>query len=39
MKIKAPRDLVGKLDITTCSKDNFWIIELDENMIPTGVRK
>lgn len=39
MKIKVPRDLVGNLDIATCSKDNFWIIELDENMIPTGVRK
>lgn len=37
MKIKVPKTLVGKLKYTICSKDNFWIIELDENMIPIGV--
>lgn len=39
MKVKVPKDLVGKLKTTVSSKDNFWIVDLDENMIPIGVRK
>lgn len=41
MKISAPKDVRGNLMITTTDKDGFWIIDLDENLIPKGggVRK
>ena len=39
MKISVPKDLRGKLTNTITDKDNFWIIDLDENLMPIGVRK
>ncbi len=39
MKISVPKNLRGNLKCTTCDKGNFWILKLDENMIPIGVRE
>jgi hypothetical protein len=38
MKISAPKLMRGKLNYTKTDKDGFWIIDLDENLIPIGVR-
>ena len=39
MKIQAPKDLKSNLINTAVDKDGYWIVELDENLIPIGVRK
>lgn len=38
MKISAPKDLRGNLRYTVTDKGDFWIIDLDENFLPKGVR-
>ncbi|AGF54229.1 hypothetical protein B0P06_001706 [Clostridium saccharoperbutylacetonicum] len=38
MKISAPKAIRDKLKYTKTDKDGFWIIDLDENLIPIGVR-
>ena len=40
MKIKIPKELKNSLDNTYYhDKDYFWILDLDSNMIPVGIRK
>lgn len=39
MKVSVPRNLRGNLTKTVTDKDFFWIINLDENFIPIGVRE
>ena len=39
MKIPAPKDLKKNLTNTVTDKGGFWIIDLDENLIPIGVRE
>jgi hypothetical protein len=39
MKVSSPRSLRGNLSETVTDKDGFWIINLDENLIPQGVRE
>lgn len=39
MKISAPKLIRDNLKNTVTDKDGFWIIDLDENLIPIGVRK
>lgn len=39
MKISAPKSIRSSLNNTVTDKDGFWIIELDENLIPIGVRQ
>ena len=38
MKISAPKDLRENSINTVTDKDGFWIIDLDENFLPKGVR-
>ena len=39
-KMKIPSGKIGKnLRYTKTDKEGFWIIDLDENLIPKGVRK
>lgn len=39
-KMKIPSGKIGKnLQYTTTDKEGFWIIDLDENFIPKGLRK
>ncbi|URZ07897.1 hypothetical protein [Clostridium felsineum] len=39
MKISAPKLIRSRLKNTVTDKDGFWIVDLDENLIPIGVRK
>ena len=39
MKLPAPKDLKKNLTNTVTDKGGFWIIDLDENLIPIGVRE
>lgn len=39
MKISAPKDLRGNLTSTVTDKSGFWILDLDENLLPKGVRQ
>ncbi|WP_252244716.1 MULTISPECIES: hypothetical protein [unclassified Clostridium] len=38
MKISAPKSMRDSLKNTVTDKDGFWLINLDENLIPIGVR-
>ncbi|AKA70485.1 hypothetical protein [Clostridium scatologenes] len=38
MKISAPKSIRDRLKYTKTDKDGFWIADLDENLIPIGVR-
>lgn len=39
MKISAPKFIRNRLEKTVTDKDGFWIVDLDENLIPIGARK
>lgn len=38
MKISAPKSIRSRLKNTVTDKDGFWIVDLDENLIPIGVK-
>lgn len=39
MKISAQKSIRSGLNNTVTDNDGFWIVDLDENLIPIGVRK